>query len=221
METETHTYTFGYGRNSYFAGSDGKVTRDDGQTITINSYDGYMAVNVKDYSFDPLSELDDETRKMAQQVIDAEDSRAALAGSDPEHGGYTGDLYERLREVWWDDAKQLATEAGFGGVFQAGRSGGWCCIEGTRDLANDFPSAEKPDDLPCYYCDELESEHGDDHTYAADVGQFEVRDRFLALAFDLVGNIDGVKRDVLTEIVREEFAELEAAREANIIRGEN
>lgn len=181
-------YTFGYGRNSYFSGHDGRVSRPDGRSITINAYDRRMAVNVKDHnSF--YSGMPEEVERMAREL-------------DPEleFGGPIDSLYEAAREGWWDDATETAEFHGFGKVWSAGRSGGWATIDGTEGLVGDFATD---------YGDRGDAEE-----------MTELRDRFLALAFDLVEMIEH-SRDWFYEMVREEYAELEARRERCLVRGDS
>lgn len=207
------TYSFGYASNSYFKGRDGVVTRDaDGATITINVRDGQMAVEVKDHS--GVYALPEDVRALANEL-----------GEDKTYA-----LYHQACDGFWRDADWLCgNDPGASdpeapewaeGIHSSGRSGGWCVVEGTRDLADNFPSGEPPDpdEVPCYYCGVKRSEHDDDggHLFDPDKDWYKVRDEFLALAFDIVGCIEGA-REWLCELIREEHEELEARRVANTV----
>lgn len=137
--TEKHTYEFGYAGNSYFNGSDGLVTRDDGKSIRINSHDRCMSVSVKDHG-SPTDQLSDETKAKLAEL-----PRDGSLDAWGEEESTIGRLYERVREQWWHDAEWFTTEDTEApdwatGVHSAGRSGGWCVIEGSEFLADNFPS---------------------------------------------------------------------------------
>lgn len=224
------TYTFGYAGNSYFNGRDGRVERaSDDRSITINSYDGHMAVKVKDHrNYWDLSDLPEGVQSMAKDLNDSHGEVQQPGAPRGWNVEYVGTLYERAREQWWEDADWLAEEAGFDKCFSAGRSGGWCVVRDTSWLADNFPSTPEPPEgyvPPCCYCGEPESdaqEHGEGgHTFDPDREPFAERDRFLALAFDLVELIDTTRTSVLVELIQEAHEELEAARERNTILSEN
>lgn len=190
MNATDHTYTFENRSNSYFMGSDVVVTRDDGAQITINGKDGMVAVNVKDHS---AWSFPDDVKPLAADLNRA--NRSRMAGDEYGREDWTDILYEQAQERWWEDAHELAQEAGFGRVWSSGRSGGWCCIDGTNG-DRDWPRIAHPEDE-------------DDR---------EFRDQILQLLFDIHSCIEST-REHWFERIREEHAELEARREANIIRG--
>lgn len=232
MTEQQHTYEFGYSRNDYFSGSDGHITRDDGRSIHVRTDDGLMSVSVKDHHGRLKEHLDDEYRRKLRELVAAKPDETTEWGGD-----YSDVLYDRLREQWWRDAAWMTGGDGIGsdpeapdwatGVHSAGRSGGWCVIEGTADLADSFPTGDKPPEAAarCYYCDEAAADHGrGEHDFVADedpAALFAKRDEFLTLAFNLVANIDELKKGWLTDVIDEEYGELEDKRNAAIVRGEN
>lgn len=204
-ETAEHTYEFGYSRNSYFQGHDGRVTRDDGKAITINTRDGRMAVEVKDHNSSyTLTDLPEDVQRMA------EDLRKHGGPEDAFGRDHVDRLYEQERESWWMSASDTAKDHGFSDVYSDGRSGGWCVIEGTQELAEDFPSIPIEEAILSAVsecgCDEIQ-------------GQYDRRNRFLALAFALQDEITFYRTEVFAETIRIEHAELERRREACLIRG--
>lgn len=204
MEDGIHTYEFDYAGNSYFQGRDGLVTRDDGKSIRINMRDRCMAVNVKDHkgSFHmSMDDLPEDAQRKANEL-------RRHGGPEDEFGrDFVDRLYEQAQESWWHDAEHMAQEADFRGVHSDGRSGGWCVIEGTEWLSDNFPTTDPPD------ADDISVEAEDRREAFAD------RDRFLQLAFDLVDNIQGVRTGWFVELIEDEHDQLEARREACIIRG--
>lgn len=158
--------------NSYFLGADLVATRDseDGrQSVRLNIKEGLCAVEVRD----------DETYHG--------DTRELIETIGEEHAQ---SLYERQQEDYFRWADEQAKEAGFGGVFQAGRSGGWAAVEDTRyiDLEAARPMGPLDDD---------------------DAAMFEARDRFVALAFELDAAIADY-RERWIESMREESYAVEA-----------
>jgi hypothetical protein len=227
---DTPTYEFGYRNNSYFNGSDGLITRlSDGATVTINvkDHERDLAVNVKDHnSFTFPAEV----REMAAEInVAAGDQSWPFPGAQ-----LTDTIYEVVREAWWQDAEWMAEEHGFNGVHSAGRSGGWCVIQGTEMLADEFTTAQwteakqaRLDELTLIYednittadeWDELRDEF-DDLGNERDV--IKARDSFLELAFALVDHILTLRNDEFATRIREEYNDLVERREANIIRSEN
>lgn len=245
MTEQKHTYEFGYSRNSYFSGSDGHITRDDGRSISVRTDDGLMSVNVKDHHGHLEEHLDDEHRHKLRDLIAAKPDETTEWGGD-----YSDVLYERMREQWWHDARWTTGAEGpgmsdpeapdwAGDVYSAGRSGGWCVIEGTSDLAASFPTRtleeavqEARERATCSecgartyrseecFCDEGD---GEDYDEVRDelVAPIEKRDEFLMLAFALVANIDELKKGWLADVIDEEYGDLEDKRDAAIVRGEN
>lgn len=132
-----HTYEFGYGGNSYFNGRDAVITRDDGKSIRINSYERNMAVCVKDYSFGLRSSAPEDVKRMAAELPERPTDWGEMTS-------YDGWAYEHIaRDQFWHDASWLTGGEGKDmsdpeapawarGVYSAGRSGGWCVIEGDR-----------------------------------------------------------------------------------------
>lgn len=206
-----HSYTFGTQRNGYFNGSDGTITRDDGKTIKIRHDDRCLSVCVKDYEFGLKADADEDVKRMARELPER---------YDHDYGSYRSAdeaLYDDVREGWWrndvewlinedEDAPTWAT-----GYHSAGRSGGWCVIEGTEWLAEHFYSTST-------FTEEIgERCYIDEDEFKEAIEQ---RDEFCELAFSIVESIDGA-HEYLIERIREEYDELEAQREANEIRGEN
>jgi hypothetical protein len=213
METTEHTYEFGYSRNSYFMGHDGTVTRDDGKSITINTRNGRMAINVKDHDGSySLKDLDEDVQAMAADL-------RKHGGPEDEYGrDHVDRLYEQERDLWWEmDADSIARDHDFQGVYCEGRSGGWCVIEGTQELADNFPTHKASEQ--CEVCGEGDHRHDDesDHEFEPD-NMVLLRDRFLTMAFDIVDSV-AHRRQVWGETIRVEHQELERRREACLIRG--
>lgn len=218
------TYTFGYAGNSYFNGSDAEITRDeDGATIRINVKDRLMAVNVKDHKMDSVP---DEIKAAADD----------LNAHRPEYYGmeHTMRLYDWQREDWWNhDAPWVVQEYDFPGVYSAGRSAGWCAIQGTQHLLDGFRTDEWTDaddkrltQLTAIYeddtttSDEWDLLRSEFYELEEKRDELEERDNFLACCFDLVDSIEGA-RESFYERILEEHRELEESREANIILSEN
>jgi hypothetical protein len=200
METTEHTYEFGYSRNSYFMGHDGTVTRDDGKSIKINTRNGRMAIDVKDHDGSYSADL----RKHG--------------GPEDEYGrDHVDRLYEEERELWWHHADEISGDHNFPRVYSEGRSGGWCVIEGTQELADNFPTHKASEQ--CEICGEGDHRHDDesDHEFEPD-NMVLLRDRFLTMAFDIVDSV-AHRRQVWGETIRVEHQELERRREACLIRG--
>lgn len=211
MTTMTeHTYEFGVQRNGYFNGSDGIITRDDGKTVKIRRDDGCLSVCVKEYSFGLKADAPEEVKRMAGELPSRIHPYGGHEVSADEY------LYDDVREGWWrNDVEWLIKEDEQApdwatGYYSAGRSGGWCAIEGSEWLADHFYSSNE-------YTEEHERHGIDREDFDRAI---EMRNEFCVLAFDIVGSIDGA-HEWLHEMIREEYAELEAARESNTIRGEN
>ena len=115
---------------------------------------------------------------------------------------WTMSLYDNARDQFWQDADLLAQDHGFDGVHAAGRSGGWMVVEGTRWLADNFLS-----DPPRPLTEE-------------DAEAMEMRDRFLACAFEALDYIKGA-RDNFHDMIRDAHHDLEMSREACLVKGEN
>lgn len=218
------TYTFGYAGNSYFNGRDGYVTRDhDGASIRIREDDGHLSVNVKDHrgSYD-LSDLSDEAQAKAKDLNEVHGEL-----SYPYHGATHMDrLYERVRESFWADADWLAQDYGFDECFSAGRMGGWCIIQDTKWLAENFTSEQwtrshdlRAAELDAKYDADPDAFTAEDEQARDELEEFreqvEVRDRFLACAFDIVENIASLRTDLFAELIHEDHAELEERRQEN------
>lgn len=207
-EEKQHTYDFGVASNSYFQGSDGIITRDDGKSIKIQRYDNCLAVNVKDYSFGVNESIEDKAVLAKLNDLNKHSRDHFLYGQPC---SYEDALYERVKEQWWHDAEWMTEEdeqrpVWVKGVHSAGRSGGWCVIEGSEWLSDNFLSGdEQPDWM------------NDDDFEAA----IQRRTEFLELAFDLVENIEQVKDGIATDIILEDHAELEERRAENINPGDN
>jgi hypothetical protein len=259
-QEKQHTYEFGYAGNSYFNGSDGLVTRNDGKTIRIRSDNRCMSVEVKDHSFGIAGTLDDdETKRRLKELVEARGEVHLEWGT----GTYEDLLYERIKEQWWHDAEWMVSddpEAPDWGddVSSAGRSGGWCVLGGTEFLADNFPSTtpdfmvkegggykqyaiitwnngkileegtraiEGYDDLDEAEAraEALNAKH-DDKGFEVDEDfgtALTMRDEFLVIAFNLVDNIDALKKGYGAEFINDDYAELEDRREQAIIRGDN
>jgi hypothetical protein len=253
---DPHTYEFGYAGNSYFNGRDGVVTRDDGKTITFNGRDGMLAVEVKDYNFGLRDSAPEDVKRMAAEL-----PRRQMEWGD--EVSFDEWAYEVVaRRTFWDDAEWCCTDDPAApewakGVYSSGRSGGWCCIDGTQWLLeHGFPSVtpdfmvkegggykeyaictwengkiletgtkviEAYDDLDEAEARLEELRKSDTHGFDIDedtAQELTMRDEFIRLAFDIHGCIDGA-HEALEEYIREEYAELEAKRNANIIRSSN
>lgn len=184
-----HTYTFANQSNSYFMGNDVRVTRDSDGESIVINGKDGM-VAVRVKNHDFfISPREAELHALAEDLNRANAS-CTLDGQD-----YTDLLYDRARESWWEGANWLASEAGFERVYSAGRSGGWCCIAGTNAdrMANVIMDPQDDADM-------------------------EERAEILELLFNLHASVgDGVAH--FHDLIRDEHAELEARREANIIRG--
>jgi hypothetical protein len=198
-ETPTHTYKFENRRNSYFNGSDVVVTRDDGRELKLNGKDGMLAISVKDHTATSggylvgANGLPEGVYELAEDLNRANESRIA---HDDWTQQWTEVLYRQASERFWDDAHELASEAGFERVYSAGRSGGWCCIAGTGE--EDFHRITHPQDE-------------DDREHAETI---------FGLLFDLQDAMADA-REYFFDLIREEHAELEHEREQCIVRGEN
>lgn len=178
--TAEHTYTFENVSNSYFMGNDVRVERDDGETIVINGKDGMCAVRVKDYWTVPER---------------AKDAHAKLTEADKE--ATIESAYESARAQFWSDAEELSLERDLGGVYSAGRSGGWCCIASTSE--DDWPRIAHPEDE-------------DDR---------EFRDNILELMFEVACDCKEQALDNFAELLIEYANDLDRQREENIILGYN
>lgn len=77
-------------------------------------------------------------------------------------------VYERVQHEFWLWAKDAAERYKFEGIDQVGHSGGWLAVEGTRDFE------------PAHLIEPVEGEEGD----------ADLRDRFLAFAFEVERSID-------------------------------
>lgn len=84
-------------------------------------------------------------------------------------------IYNGATEAYWEWAKEAAHDHGFVTVFSAGRSSGWAAVDGTQDW--------EPVEL-LQPTDEFRAD----------------RDRFLALAFDLVGGIDTFRQEFIENL---------------------
>lgn len=198
MTTKKRTYVFGYSPNGYFQSNDGLITRDDGQTIKINSYDGHMAFCVKDHQMDSVPS--DTLRHARDQINEAE-------GEDGHYGlPYSMLLYDVIREDYWHWLGEEANEHGFDNVFSAGRSSGWAVVHDTTELANNFLTVQDPEAIAIL---------GEDVERLV-----EVRNRFLEFAFDAVEAIESFRQEYYRRLY-EEYQELENARNNNIRRGDN
>lgn len=190
-------YTFSNASNSYFMGNDVLVAReDDDRTVKINGKERYCAINVKDHSGSWVHDLPEDVREQAADLNKANASRA----TEWEGQEWTDVLYQHACEQWWEEANDLAIEAGFEGVYSAGRSGGWCCIDGTN---TDY----HPDWIM------YPEQQGEDREDALAFQQ-----RFLQLAFDLQDLIDHY-REWWADMIEQEHAELEREREECIVLG--
>lgn len=236
MTTEKHTYDYGTSRNSYFNGHDGLITRDDGKSIRLSIRDNLVAVNVKDRSFSVMKVLDTETQAKLKELNEHMPHERNDWGAT---GNYEEQLYERCKEQWWHDAEWMTAEDPerpdwTDGIYSDGRSSGWCVIEGTSELAEGFPTIEwtEQDEQRLAY---LEKTYNDDaisadewdtlrqeyETLIETKDLLKMRDEFLELAFNLVDNIEGVKKSWGAELIEEDFDELEANRQKNTILGDN
>jgi hypothetical protein len=139
--SDKHTYDFGYAGNSYFNGRDGTITRDDGKTITFNVRERMLAVEVKDYNFGLREDAPEDVKRMAAELPD----RTSEWGDEVSFDQWAYDAV--ARDHFWNDAEWCCTDDPEApdwakGVFSAGRSGGWCCIDGTQWLVeHGFPSS--------------------------------------------------------------------------------
>jgi hypothetical protein len=206
---EKHTYDFGIASNSYFNGHDGYIERDDGKSIRVRFDDRCVSVNVKDHSFGVADALDDETKAKLKELNEHTGKHIMPWGDT---GTYEDALYERVKEQWWHDAEWMTTEDPerpdwTTGVNSAGRSGGWCVIRGSEWLADHFYRGEYD-----------ERAHGDKEEYDEAI---TMRDEFLELAFNLVDNIDALKKSWGKELIDEDYAELEDKRNDNTVLSEN
>jgi hypothetical protein len=143
--------------NAYFRGSD-LIVFEDGRSAVVNVKDGAPAVEVKDYF----------------AYHNAPDFRAAYETIGEARAGA---LYECAQEDFWRDAERLAEERGFNSIGQAGHSGGWLWVEGTRflDYIVVLPELTIP---PA-------DETADDETRTEYASMIAERDRFFAFALDI------------------------------------
>lgn len=202
-DEKPYTYTFANEGNSYFNGSDAVATRsregEEPRSLKLNGKDGMLAISVKDYAtmygwINPNprgnSAIPDDVLPLAIDLNKANESR--LAGGDQEQ--WTEVLYERAQRRFWDDAEELAMQAGIDDVYQAGRSGGWLCLAGTNE--DTFHRITQPEDE-------------DDRAE---------RERIFGLLFEILDAMDEA-RAYFFEMIREEHAELEVEREQVLVRG--
>lgn len=84
-------------------------------------------------------------------------------------------IYGGAVEAFWDWAQEAATDHGFAKVYSAGRSGGWLAVDGTQDW--------EPVEL-LQPSDEFRAD----------------RDRFLTLAFDLIGGIGTYREEFINNL---------------------
>lgn len=204
----SNEYDFGYGGNAYFNGRDGTITRvSDGATVRFNVKDGMLAVSVKDYSFGLRDSAPEDVKAMAAELPRRVSEWGELVPADQA-------MYEsHARPHFWNDAEWLVTEDPEApewatDTWAAGRSGGWCCIDGTQHYAEQgFPMGTP--DTP---------EDPGEAKELADALRF--REEFARLAFAIHACIDGA-HEALEEIIREEYAELESRRTRNTVKSVN
>lgn len=169
-------YTFGTAGNSYFNGSDAIVKRQDGETIRVQLKEGYWAIDVKDRVSLATNRLD------VQTAID----EIGEAHAD--------EIYSQAQTDFWEWANELARDSGLDGAGAAGRSGGWLCVEVTRNWEPDL----EPD----------ESDLEPDESIIPE------REKFLAFGFDVVGAIDGFRDTAVSDIL--DAAEQARSDKANL-----
>lgn len=145
-ETKKHTYEFGSAGNSYFNGSDGTITRDDGKTVRFNLKDHrYLAVEVKERSFGLRDSAPEEVKRMAKELPGRYDHDYGQEVSADQWA------YDNIaKEHFWNDAEYCCVDDPEApdwatGVHSAGRSSGWCVIEGSEHLAEQGFPAKTPD----------------------------------------------------------------------------
>lgn len=136
--------------------------------------------------------------------------------------------YNDARETFWRDAAFLAEEAGYRGAFSDGRSGGWLVVGRSQHWLDytvtnadgaDYTTRERggePFAIPPLGVDPEETD-ADREEYGQAIA---ARERFMTFA-RAVRQLQEATQAVFIENLREAAAELEARREACIIRGEN
>ncbi len=106
-------YTFDTQRNSYFLGSDLRVTETGtGHTIIVSEKDGMLGVNVKD---------EETVQDFPADVMEAWNR---LDESKRQQ------IYEGVIAEYWRWASDLAASYDFSSISQEGREGGWLCVPG-------------------------------------------------------------------------------------------
>jgi hypothetical protein len=118
-------YTFDTVPNSYFRGTDLRVTDGTEHTIIVNEKDGMLGVNVKD---------EQTVQSFPADVMEAWNRL-------PEQRRQQ--VYEGVLEEYWRWVADLAETYDFKGVSQEGRGGGWLCVVGLNIDGGDLI---EPDD---------------------------------------------------------------------------
>jgi len=226
-------YDFGTARNSYFQGHDGLIERkEDGATVRIRFSENrkLLAVNVKDDGYyhgaNPPGGIGSVTHIKLLELIETRGEQ------------YFEWLYARCQEEWWNEARWLTEEddqrpSWTDGIWQEGRMGGWCVIKGTEPLADNFTTEQWTEqdeervkfldqmyDDPDTSADEREAVVHEHVDLCEKRDMIEMREEFCDLAFQLVANIDGVRKGYMTEQIDDDYEDLRAKREAAIVRGE-
>ena len=148
---------------------------------------GAAMVNVKDRIYWPGDSI-------AGPLIDELDERTVEA------------CYERARECFWDQARDIAQDHGYDDVFSDGGSGGWLgAMRNGRAVSIDYDRWASGEYGPCDEWDQFERDEWD---------------RFRAFAGDVVANMDHCA-DLFREFLGDARVELEDRRDAAIERGDN
>lgn len=185
------TYTIDTERNSYFNGRDAVLHKNCERVAKIALKDNRPAIYVKCYSYGT-----DATKAMRDDL-----GEARLA-----------EIVEGLqRDFWWHLADEdVQRDGNYDEVHSAGRSGGWCVPIAARD--RDWHWWEEVTiDAP------IPEHESADELSAADARKLW----FFEAAETITAEVEYLRTEGFDEAVREAYAELESAREAALVRGEN
>jgi hypothetical protein len=128
----------------------------------------------------------------------------------------TDSIYEQVREEFWDqDVPHIAASNGLDpdDFYSEGRMGGWLVYHGAGFL--NYINMEDPDPSWIKQCT-APPEHVDVY----DAEAYRARKKYLSFAREIEGAIEEAGR-YFVERLSEAKAELDANREACLVRGEN
>jgi hypothetical protein len=147
------------------------------------------------------------------QTVWARDPRCARAYADLSEQTIDH-VYEDVKETFWsNDAPSIAREHGYNGdVWSEGRSGGWLEL-GDAMYWLDY-TVDKELTIPPASAD------ADEHTRDEYAGMIAQRNKFMRFADAIDGAVKAAG-EMFVQRLNEELAELDARREAVLIRGDN